>query len=46
MDRKKKLDKAAEKLLDIFERHTKDLLAVERKAKWRAFSRVVSKVGL
>jgi hypothetical protein len=45
MDRKKKLDKAAKKLLEIFERHAKDLPASERKAKWSAFSRVVSKIG-
>src|ERR1700736_4985041 len=44
MDRQKKLDKAAKKLLDIFESHAKDVPASERKAKWSAFSRVVSKI--
>jgi hypothetical protein len=38
MDRQKKLDKAAKKLLDIFEGHAKDLPALERKGKWSAFS--------
>ena len=41
----KKLDKAAKKLLAIFEDHGKDLPSAENEARWHAFSRVVAKVG-
>jgi|HubBroStandDraft_1064217.scaffolds.fasta_scaffold1343550_2 hypothetical protein len=45
MVNEKKLDKAAQKLLAIFEDAAKDLSPTEQDAKWRAFSRVVSTVG-
>jgi hypothetical protein len=41
----KKLNRTAQKLLAIFEDHAKDLPSAEKDAKWRAFSRVVAKVG-
>jgi hypothetical protein len=45
MNRNKKLEGAAERLLDIFERSAENLSAPERDAKWRAFNRVMAKVG-
>lgn len=41
----KTLDKAAKKLLAIFEEHAKDFSQAEQETKWRAFSRVVAKIG-
>ena len=42
---KKKLDKTAKALLAIFEEHARDFSPAEQETKWRAFSRVVAKVG-
>jgi hypothetical protein len=42
---KTKLDKAADAILNVMERHAESLPALERDAKWRAFGREVAKIG-
>ena len=44
MNKKNRLDSAAEQLLDIFEQHAQDLPAQKRDAKWHAFNRVVATI--
>jgi hypothetical protein len=45
MERKKQLDEATERLADLIEGHLAKLPPAERKARSRAFSEVVAKVG-
>jgi hypothetical protein len=44
MNRKSKLDDAAERLLAILENHSKDLPVSKREAKWRALDKVVATI--
>ena len=44
MNRKSKLDDAADRLLAVLEKHSKDIPASEREAKWRALNEVVATI--
>jgi hypothetical protein len=44
MDRKKRLDTVANKLLDVLDRHSQGLPATEVDAKWSALAKVVARV--
>jgi hypothetical protein len=44
MHKKSNLDSAAERLLNLLEKHSKDLPASKREVKWRALDKVIAMI--